>query len=86
MAAGTPAVASDIAALREVGGDAVRYAPPDAPAAFAAAIASAIDDRAASAALAARARERVRGFTWEGCAEATLATYRALTRGAQRRR
>jgi glycosyltransferase involved in cell wall biosynthesis len=82
MAAGTPAVASDIAALREVGGDAVRYAPPQDAAAFADAIASALDDRDATARLSARGRERARGFTWEGCAEATLAAYRAVTRRA----
>ncbi len=85
MAAGTPAVASDIPALREVGGDAVRYVPPDDPAELATAIAAAIDQRAESAAMAARARSRARWFTWDDCAEATLAAYRALTRSGARR-
>ncbi|MFL5300791.1 MAG: glycosyltransferase family 4 protein [Anaeromyxobacteraceae bacterium] len=79
MAAGTPAVASDIAALREVGGDTVRYAPPRDPARLAATIGKALDDREESAALAARARERARAFTWDGCAAQTLELYRALT-------
>lgn len=79
MASGTPAVASDIPALRELGGDAVRYAPPGDPAAFARAIASALDEPA-SEALAGAARKRARRFTWRVCAEATLRVYRSLAR------
>ncbi len=86
MAAGAPAVASDIPALRELGGDAVRYAPPNDAAAFARAIAAALDRREESQALAARARERVTRFTWDACAEATLAVYRELTGHPPRRR
>ena len=80
MAAGTPAVASDIPALREVGGDGVRYAPPHDPAALAAAVAQALDRREESAGLAARARDRARRFSWQACADATLDAYHALTR------
>jgi glycosyltransferase involved in cell wall biosynthesis len=78
MAAGTPAVASDIPALREVGGDAVRYAPPADAAAFTTAVARTLDDREAARALVAAARERARRFTWEACADATLEVYRTL--------
>ena len=78
MAAGTPAVASDIPALREVGGEVVRYAHPDDAAAFATAVARTLDDRESSRALAAAARERARRFTWEACAEETLRVYRSL--------
>jgi glycosyltransferase involved in cell wall biosynthesis len=78
MASGTPAVASDIPALREVGGDAVRYAPPDDSVELAHAIASVVDDRAASRERAQRARERALGFTWEACARATLEVYRRI--------
>jgi glycosyltransferase involved in cell wall biosynthesis len=86
MAAGTPAVASDIAALREVGGDTVRYAPPRDPAQLAATIGEALDDREESAALAARARERARAFTWDDCAAQTLELYRVLTQHSTRPR
>jgi alpha-1,3-rhamnosyl/mannosyltransferase len=79
MAAGAPAVASYISALRELGGDAVRYASPYDPAAFARAIAAALDDREESQTLVARARERVRRFSWDAGAEATLEIYRELT-------
>jgi len=78
MAAGIPAVASDIPALREVGGDTVRYARPDDPSAFAAAIGLALDRREESRTLASSARERARRFSWDACAQATLAVYRSL--------
>ena len=79
MAAGTPAVASDIAALRELGGDTVRYASPESPAGFAASIEAALDRRQESQTLAHRARERVRRFTWDACAARTLDLYRRLS-------
>jgi glycosyltransferase involved in cell wall biosynthesis len=75
MAAGAPAVASDLPSLRELGGDEVLYAPPSDPRALAAAIATALDGGRAAPRVA-RARERARRFTWEGCARATLAGYR----------
>jgi glycosyltransferase involved in cell wall biosynthesis len=81
MAAGVPAVASDIPALREVGGDTVRYAPADAPDAFAEAIRLTLDRPEESAAMAGRARERARRFSWELCASETLAIYRGVMAG-----
>jgi alpha-1,3-rhamnosyl/mannosyltransferase len=81
MAAGTPAVASDIPALREVGGETVRYADPHEPESFAAAIRQAIDDREGSQLRAAAARGRARRFRWEDTARATLAVYRRVVRG-----
>ncbi len=79
MAAGAPCVASDIPALREVGGDVPRYADPLAPETIAAAIAAAIDDRAGTAGRIAAGRERARRFRWEETARATLSVYRAVT-------
>jgi glycosyltransferase involved in cell wall biosynthesis len=84
MAAGAPAVASDIPALRELGGDAVRYAPPDSPRAFADAISQVLDRREETAAMALRGRERARRYTWDECAEATLAVYRESTAARSR--
>jgi alpha-1,3-rhamnosyl/mannosyltransferase len=55
MAAGTPVVASDIPVLREVGGDAVRYADPLDVASLRAALAAVLADPGD---LAARGRER----------------------------
>jgi glycosyltransferase involved in cell wall biosynthesis len=80
MAAGVPAVASDIPALREVGGEAVRYADRHDPASFAAAIREALDDRQGSLLRAAAGRGRARRFRWDRCARETLAVYRKVVR------
>jgi len=85
MASGVPAVASDIPALREVGGETVRYADPRDPEGFAAAIRAALDDREGSQLRAAAARGRARRFRWEDTARATLAVYRRVLRAAGRR-
>ena len=85
MAAGVPAVASDIPALREVGGETVRYADPRDPEGFAAAIAAALDDREGSQLRAAAARGRARRFRWDETARATLAVYRRVLREARGR-
>jgi glycosyltransferase involved in cell wall biosynthesis len=84
MAAGVPAVASDIPALREVGGETVRYADPHDAESFAAAIRQALDDREGSQLRAAAARGRARHFRWEDTARATLAAYRRLLRARRR--
>ncbi|HZZ83561.1 MAG TPA: glycosyltransferase family 1 protein [Anaeromyxobacteraceae bacterium] len=78
MAAGTPAVASDIPALREVGGEAALYADPREPATFAHAVAQVLDGREATRARVALGRERARRFTWAACAEKTRAVYRSV--------
>jgi glycosyltransferase involved in cell wall biosynthesis len=84
MAVGTPAVASDIPALREVGGETVRYADPHEPASFAAAIGEALDDREGSQLRAAAARGRARRFRWDDAARATLLAYRRVLRARRR--
>ncbi len=80
MASGVPAVASDIPALREVGGETVRYAAPGDPEAFAEAIGAALDDVEGSLLRVAAARGRARRFRWEDTARATLAVYRRIAR------
>jgi alpha-1,3-rhamnosyl/mannosyltransferase len=84
MAAGVPAVASDIPALREVGGETVRYADPRAPEDLARAIREALDDREGSQLRVAAARGRARRFRWEETARTTLAVYRRILRAAGR--
>jgi glycosyltransferase involved in cell wall biosynthesis len=86
MAAGLPAVASDIPALREVGGETVRYADPHDPDDFARTVAVALDDREGSQLRAAAARGRARRFRWQETARATLETYRRVLRERRRRR
>jgi glycosyltransferase involved in cell wall biosynthesis len=80
LACGTPVVASDLPAHREVLGDQARLFPPDDPGALAAALATVLDDPGGEPARAAR-RTRAAGFTWENCATATLAAYRRALEG-----
>jgi glycosyltransferase involved in cell wall biosynthesis len=75
LACGTPVVASDLPALREVLGDQAELVAPGDPAALAAALARVLDDPGGEPARAAR-RARAAGFTWETCAQATLSAYR----------
>src|SRR6266511_2622285 len=84
MAAGVPAVASDIPALREVGGETVRYADPHDPEGFAAAVRAALDDREGSQLRAAAARGRARRFRRGDTARAPVATYRRELRARRR--
>jgi glycosyltransferase involved in cell wall biosynthesis len=76
MAAGTPVVASDIAATREVvgalDGGAVRLVPPGDPAAFATALSRAL---AAARPDPAPGRAHAARFTWRATAERTVAAY-----------
>ena len=81
LACGTPVVASDLPAHREVLGDQADLVPPDDPAALADALARTLDDPGDERRRAAR-RTRAAGFTWENCAQATLSAYQlALERG-----
>ncbi|HUR91711.1 MAG TPA: glycosyltransferase family 1 protein [Gemmatimonadaceae bacterium] len=76
MATGTPVVASDRGALREVtGGDAVLVDPLD-PEAIASGIVTAIEDRDR---LSTRGRERARLFSWSRAAGLLAAVYRELS-------
>jgi glycosyltransferase involved in cell wall biosynthesis len=69
MACGTPVIASDIDALREVGGDAARYVPADDAAAFARAIDEMLGDRASKPAAQVKGPARARHFSWAHTAE-----------------
>jgi glycosyltransferase involved in cell wall biosynthesis len=72
MASGTPVVAADEPALREIGADAAVYAVAGD---FAAAARAALDERER---LAAAGLERARAFTWAETARRTVATYRQV--------
>ncbi len=74
LACGTPVVASDLPALREVLGDQADLVAPGDPAALAGALARVLEDPGGEGARAAR-RTRAAGFTWENCAQATLGAY-----------
>jgi glycosyltransferase involved in cell wall biosynthesis len=76
MACGTRVIASDVAALREVGGDVPRFVPPTDDAAFARAIAQALRDHHGVAAARAAGLARARQFSWARTAEALWARAR----------
>ncbi len=71
MGTGTPLVLADIPVLREVGGDAALYAPPERPDLIAGHLAAVLTDPALAARLAETGRRRAAGFTWDGAARAT---------------
>jgi glycosyltransferase involved in cell wall biosynthesis len=72
MACGTPVVATPDAAVREVGGDAIVYAEPDA---FTAGVERALAERER---LVAAGLERAQTFTWENTARRTVDVYREV--------
>jgi glycosyltransferase involved in cell wall biosynthesis len=75
LAAGTPVVASDLPATREVLGDHAHLVVPGDADALAAAILETLADPPSGAARQA-ARDHAAAFTWRRCAEATVAAYR----------
>jgi glycosyltransferase involved in cell wall biosynthesis len=75
MGQGTAVVCADIPALREVAGDAARFVGPDDVGGWVDALRALLGEPAARAALIARGAERVSGFSWERCADATAEVY-----------
>lgn len=79
LASGVPAVASNIASLRETGGDAAIYAAPGHAEAFArAALGLIAEDPDAAAVRRRRGVEHARAFTWRAHAAAMTEIYREL--------
>lgn len=79
-----PVLANDVAVLREVGGDAARYADATDAAAFGSAIAAALSSPP-DAGTRRRAQEWASRFTWDGAAEATAVELdRVLAAGGRR--
>ena len=82
LAAGTPALAADIPALRETGGDAARYLHPDDPDGWARAIEHLVNHPEERGGIADRGRARAATFTWERTAQLTIDAWQtALARG-----
>jgi glycosyltransferase involved in cell wall biosynthesis len=79
MAAGTPVVTSDAAALVEVGGGAARVSPLD-PGALAQALGEVVADPALQARMAQAGRVRAAAFSWDAAAEQLWSALRALDR------
>ena len=75
MAVGTPTVASDIPAIREVVGDAAVLFPSGDARALASRLADAAKDPASLAPLARRGKERAARFSVEALAERMIRAY-----------
>ena len=76
MAVGTPVVASTASCLPEVLGDAALLVSPDDLGALIAAVEAALSRPELRERLVAAGRRRAAGFTWDRCAEQTVAVYR----------
>lgn len=82
MACGTPVLAADRSALREVVGTAGWLLAPDDVATWSDALAEIAINEAEQAHLAAAGVARAAQFTWAATASATMAVYRAVLAGA----
>ena len=80
MACGCPIVASDIAPFREVTGGAAILAPSDDVPRFAAALREIVGSGERRQSLSQQALGRSAAFSWDRCAEETLAVYREAAR------
>ena len=78
MACGAPVVTSNTSSLPEVAGNAAILVDAEDPHAIADAVARIQSDAATAARLRGAGLMRAAGFTWEACAEATLAVYRRV--------
>ncbi len=75
MACETPVVTANVASMPEVGGSAAVYFDPLDEEDMAEKIKQVLDDEALCRQLVAAGRGRVRQYSWQSCAKATLAVY-----------
>jgi len=76
-----PVITSTTTSLPEVAGTAALAVEPTDVDALSEAMRRLLDDHALHASLQQHGLARAQRFTWENCAEATLATYQRLTTG-----
>jgi alpha-1,3-rhamnosyl/mannosyltransferase len=78
MASGVPVISSNRSSLPEIAGNAALYFDPESVEEMSMAMERLLTDAALRQQLVARGRERVKHFSWEACARATLAALRSL--------
>jgi glycosyltransferase involved in cell wall biosynthesis len=83
MACGCPVIASDLATLREVTGDAALRTPPADIERLTAAVRLMTSSVELRKELASRGLERAARFSWDRCADETLAVYRDAMNGGK---
>jgi len=77
MACGCPVVTSGLSSLPEIAGDAALFVDPHSVEEIANGVAAVWSDDARRADLVRKGLDRVREFTWERAARATIAVYEA---------
>lgn len=85
MSVGTPVVAAAASCLPEILGDGALMPQPHDHRGFADAIESVLSRPDLRAEMVARGRARAAQYTWQRCADRTVAAYRAARRGSRRR-
>jgi len=78
FAAGVPVVCSNVTSLPEVAGDAALQVDPTDVVGLASAMEALVSDDALAQRMRDRGRNRAREFTWDRCAEQTLAVLRSM--------
>lgn len=78
MAAGVPVLTSNNSCLPEVTGGAALLADPKSPADIAAGLRSLLESDSRREEMIARGRERAREFSWDNCAQRSLAFFRCV--------
>jgi glycosyltransferase involved in cell wall biosynthesis len=78
MASGVPVITSSVSCLPEIAGDAADLVHPDNVDGLRATLARLLEDDARCAELRARGLARAKCFTWNRCAEETVAVYRRM--------
>ncbi len=78
MAAGTPAIVSDLPITREIGGDAPRFVREGDAAGLGAAIVELLGDPRRRESMSKLGRERAAGFSWESTARAMAAIFSSV--------
>lgn len=84
MQCGTPVLTSNVSALPEIAGEAAVLVTPTEVDDIAAGLTRLLEDTALRVELSARGLARARLFSWERCAQETLAVYRQVYRGERR--
>jgi glycosyltransferase involved in cell wall biosynthesis len=78
MASGIPVISSNRSSLPEIAGNAALFFDPESVEEMSTAMERLLSDAALRQQLVALGRERVKQFSWEACARATLAALRSL--------
>ncbi len=78
MSHGAPVIAAHAASVPEVAGDAALYFPAGDAGALAQVLARVLSDRVLVARLSAAGMSRAAGFTWDRCADETLAVFESV--------